>query len=170
MFIHIVKYNPNWPQEFAKESEKLKNILGDIVNHIHHIGSTAVPGLMAKPIIDMMLDVKNLNHLDNKTKEMENLGYEVMGELGIIGRRYFRKGGNHRTHQIHAFHSGDANLIRHLAFRDYLIEHKEIAQEYGELKFKIAQKCNHDIEKYCDEKEPFVQLHEAKALKWYEKR
>jgi len=141
----------------------------DNLNHIYHIGSTAVPDLMAKPIIDIMLDVKNLSHLDEQTYLLENIGYEAKGELGIPGRRYFRKGGDNRTHQIHAFQSGDSNLIRHLAFRDYLIAHKEIAEEYGKLKFEIAQRCNNDIELYCDEKDAFVQKHEKRALKWIEK-
>lgn len=167
MLVTVVEYNPLWGELFNEEAEQLKFILGDIANHIYHIGSTAVPGLMAKPIIDIMLDVISLKHLDVKNEAFEKLGYEVKGEFGIPGRRYFRKGGDHRTHQIHAFKSGDSNLIRHLVFRDYLIAHKKTANEYGKLKFDIAKKCNNDIEKYCDEKDSFVKHHEAKALEWY---
>ena len=167
MIVKIEKYNPNWVQQFKKESKELENQLGSIVRYIYHIGSTAVPDLMAKPIIDIMLDVKSLTDLDNQSQKLEKIGYEVMGELGIKGRRYFRKGDNNRTHQIHAFKSEDPNLIRHLAFRDYLIKHKSIADKYGELKRNITEGCNNDIEKYCDEKEPFVKHHESIALKWY---
>ena len=170
MTVTVVEYNPNWVNEFLIESSKLKDVLGDIVNNIHHIGSTAVPGLMAKPIIDIMPEVTDLGLLDAKSNEMEKLGYEVMGAFGIPGRRYFRKGGDHRTHQIHAFKSGDPNLIRHLAFRDYLIAHEQIAKEYGELKFSIARSINNDIERYSDEKDPFIKHHEMKALKWYKNR
>lgn len=170
MIVKVVPYNPDWPNKFEQEAIQLKAILRAELQHIHHIGSTAVPGLLAKPIIDMMLEVKELNQLDAKNTEMENLGYEVMGAYGIPGRRYFRKGGNHRTHQIHAFASGDPNLKRHMAFRDYLIAHQAIADAYGTLKLEIANRCNNDMEQYCDEKDPFVQLHEAKALKWYEQR
>lgn len=169
MIVKVVDYNPNWPNKFKAESEKLQTILGDIAINIYHIGSTAVPNLMAKPIIDIMLDVSSLDLLDTKTLKIENLDYEAMGELGIAGRRYFRKGGDDRTHQIHAFHSSDPNIIRHLAFRDYLIEHKNIAKEYGKLKFEIAKRCNNDIEKYCDEKDSFVQYHEQEALIWLKK-
>ncbi|MEL6143497.1 MAG: GrpB family protein, partial [Bacteroidota bacterium] len=110
MIVKVVHYNPNWPNEFDKEAAKLVLTLGDIVQNLHHIGSTAVPGLMAKPIIDMMPEVSSLELLDAKSEQMESLGYEVMGELGIPGRRYFRKGGDNRTHQIHAFLSGDPNV------------------------------------------------------------
>lgn len=167
MLITVVKHNPNWVNEFKSESKKLQDLLGDIISHIHHIGSTAVPNLMAKPIIDIMLDIRDLDRLDTKSAGMKNLGYEVVGEGGITGRRYFRKGGDNRTHQIHAFKSGDPNLIRHLVFRDYLKAHKKIAEEYGKLKLSIALRCNNDIEQYCDEKDDFVKYHEAKALKWY---
>lgn len=167
MRITVVEYNPNWPKQFEDECYKLQYILGEVVNNIHHIGSTAVPGLTAKPIIDILLDVYRLDELDSKIEKMEALRYEAMGEFGISGRRYFRKGGDKRTHHIHAFQSGDPNLIRHLVFRDYLIEHQKIAKEYGELKLHIATICNNDNEKYCDEKDSFVQYHEAQALQWY---
>jgi len=168
MLVNVHPYHPNWPNDFLSESKKIKAILGDLLIDIHHIGSTAVPNLMAKPIIDMMPEVSDLDLLDTKSKAFEDLGYEVMGELGILGRRYYRKGGDNRTHQIHAFKTGDVSLVRHLAFRDYLIAHPIIAKEYGDLKFQIAQHCNHDIEQYCDEKDPFVQYHEKLALVWYE--
>ena len=170
MFIRVVPYNPRWPKDFEEEASSIQRILGAILEHIHHIGSTAVPGLQAKPIIDIMLEVSDLEQLDAKNSDMERLGYEPMGELGIARRRYFRKGGDNRTHQIHAFPKGDPHVLRHLAFRDYLIAHPRVAKEYGALKFDIAQRCNHDIEQYCDEKDPFVEVHEKKALAWYGKR
>lgn len=167
MIIVVVDHDPEWAKEFEKESEILQHILGDILINIHHIGSTAVPGLMAKPIIDILLDVTDLDRLDSKRQAFENLGYEVMGEMGIPGRRYFRKGGDKRTHHIHAFKSGDPNLTRHLAFRDYLMEYKDVAEEYGTLKFNIAKRIKNEIEKYSDQKDAFVKFHEARALKWY---
>ena len=167
MYIKVVAYDPNWPHEFEKEAKEIQFALGDVALQIHHIGSTSVPGLLAKPVIDIMLEVSNLDALDAQSNEMKKLGYEVMGEYGIAGRRYFRKGGDNRTHQIHAFLEGDDNIVRHIAFRDYLIAHSKIAQDYGELKFKIAQNCNNDIDNYCDAKDPFIQYHEPLALKWY---
>ena len=170
MIIKVVKYNPDWVRQFELESSQLKKMLGDELVHIHHIGSTAVPGLQAKPVIDIILEVRAIQNLDNRKIQFEALGYEVMGEYGIPGRRYFRKGGDHRTHHIHAFQVDDSNILRHLAFRDYLIEHDEIAKEYGALKVLIAKRCNNNNEQYCDEKDAFVKEHEQKALAWYGKK
>ncbi len=170
MKVIVLNYNPQWVQEFEMESEKLNLQIGTVLNNVYHIGSTAVPGLMAKPIIDIMLAVSDLSELDRQSFKLENMGYEALGENGIAGRRYFRKGGENRTHQIHAFQSGDANLMRHLAFRDYLIAHKKIADEYGALKFEIAQSCQNDIEKYCDEKDAFIKHQEALAMNWQQER
>jgi GrpB-like predicted nucleotidyltransferase (UPF0157 family) len=168
MIVKVVPYDPAWVQAFEKEAAILQDLLGPVLNAVHHIGSTSVPGLMAKPIIDIMLDVTDLGMLDAKNKEFEALGYEVMGEMGIPGRRYFRKGGDHRTHQIHAFQAGDSNLERHLAFRDYLIAHEEVARAYGALKYEIAQRAENDIETYWQAKDPFIKQHEALALAWYQ--
>jgi len=170
MIVTVVAYNPTWADEFEREASRLNVLLQGFAQNIHHIGSTSVPGLMAKPIIDILLEVSDLERLDAKKVQMKQLGYEAMGEYGIPGRRYFRKGGDRRTHHIHAFVSGDPHLKRHLAFRDYLIAHKAIAKAYGTLKLGIVQKCNNDIGTYCDLKDPFIKLHEQKALAWYEKR
>ena len=167
MKVIVVPYNSEWPKLFQNEAIKIQKALGNIINEIHHIGSTSVPDLMAKPIIDIMLDVTSLDLLDDSSHRLENLGYESMGEMGIPGRRYFRKGGYYRSHQIHAFQSGDPNLDRHLAFRDYLTAHKNIANEYGQLKFNIAKECSDDIDKYWKTKDPFIKHHEALALDWY---
>lgn len=167
MIVKVVEYNSKWPIDFKNESEKIHDILGVIANHIYHIGSTSVPGLKAKPIIDIMLEVTSFDALDSKAAAFEGLGYEVKGEFGMARRRYFRKGGMHRTHQIHAFESGDSHIIRHLAFRDYLIVNKNIANEYGALKSDLAKTCNNDINRYGDRKDEFVKYHEGKAVAWY---
>ncbi len=169
MRIEVKDHNPQWIEEFNSESEKLRNNIGEVIVKIHHIGSTSVSGLKAKPIIDIMLEVTDLISLDNKRTHFENMKYEVMGEMGIPRRRYYRKGGDNRTHQIHAFASGDSHLVRHLAFRDYLRSHKEIADEYGKLKAEIALLANNDIERYCDLKDAFIKHHEALALTWYKR-
>ncbi|MEL6658238.1 MAG: GrpB family protein [Bacteroidota bacterium] len=167
--ITVVDYNPRWPQAFEQEAALLRQALSDALVEIHHIGSTSVPGLAAKPIIDILPEVHDLALLDARAPQMEALGYEVMGEFGIPGRRYFRKGGDERTHHVHAFLAGDAHAIRHLAFRDYLIAHPEVAQAYGQLKREVAQRSNNNIETYGDGKDPFIKIHERKALEWYAK-
>lgn len=167
---HIVvkEYNANYPLKFEEEKKLIIPILKENLVEIFHIGSTAVPGLKSKPIIDIMISVNSLEKVDKKQREFENIGYEYLGEFGIKGRRYLRKGGDERTHQIHIFHKDDKNnLIRHLAVRDYLIAHKDIANEYGELKEKLALSYPYDIDGYCDGKEEFVRQLERNALIWY---
>ena len=167
---HIVvkEYNKDYPLMFEKEKEKLVKILDDNLVAIYHIGSTAVPKLKSKPIIDIMISVNSLEEVDNKQKELENIGYEYLFEFGIKGRRYLRKGGDERTHQIHIFHKNDTyNLTRRLAFKDYLLTHEDKVKDYGELKSKLALKYPFDIEKYCDGKEEFVKAIEIEALDWY---
>ena len=163
--IEVIDYDSSWPQRFEAERDLLRLTLGEVAVLVHHIGSTAVPGLAAKPIIDILLEVTDLAELDLLAPDMEALGYQPRGEFGIPGRRYFRKGGHERTHQVHAFLAGDFNVARHLAFRDYLRSNPAIAQDYGELKKKVARTCDNDIGKYCDGKDAYVKRHEAIAVK-----
>ena len=165
--IEVHKYDPSWPKRFDAEKNLLWRILGDVVIAIHHIGSTSVPGLDAKPIIDILIEVTDLSALDALGNEMQAIGYESKGEYGIPGRRYFQKGGDDRTHQVHAFKYGDDNVTRHIAFRDYLRSHPAIAEEYAVLKKSIAETCDNDIDKYCDGKDAFVKHHEAIAMQLY---
>lgn len=166
MKIEVVPYRPEWPAAFEAEEKAILGLSLPGVINIHHIGSTAVEGLSAKPIIDIMIEAQSLEELDQNKKRIESLGYEAMGAFGIVGRRYYRKGVDDRTHQIHAFQISDPNLCRHLAFRNYLREYPEIRKEYAALKERVASECDHDINEYCDGKNDFIQLHEAKALDW----
>ncbi|MFD3262213.1 GrpB family protein [Paenibacillus lentus] len=168
MKITIVEYDSNWTTEYLKEEQAIKEILQDDLVNSFHIGSTSVPGLKAKPIIDILLVVNDIGGLDNFSAQFENLGYEVMGEFGIKGRRYFRKGGDDRTHQIHAFQYDHIQEIeRHLSFRDYLRQNPKICKEYGDLKSELADKYPTDIESYGDGKDDFVKKVEKEALKWH---
>lgn len=168
--IRVVDYDPQWPQLFREEAEQIRAILGDNAVAIHHIGSTAVPGLKAKPVIDILPVVQELDAVDALNGQFETLGYECLGEFGIPGRRYYRKGGDDRTHQIHLFSVNSTEEIRrHLAFRDYLRSHPQAAAAYGELKSKLAARFPEDIDGYCDGKGPFVQSLEQVALHWYDR-
>jgi site-specific DNA recombinase len=150
LFIRVVPYDPFWEVEYENESQKIKNILKDILVEVYHIGSTAVKGLAAKSIIDIMPVVTNISLVDKHNKEFVAIGYECMGEFGIEGRRYFRKGGDNRTHQIHIFEqSNHKDINRHIAVRDFLRTHPDIALEYGELKMERAYRFSEDIEGYC---------------------
>lgn len=116
--VRVVDYNPIWPRLFRAEARLIEDILKDNLVQIFHIGST----FKAKPIIDSIPVVRSIEQVDENTSQFEAIGYEAMGELGIPGRRYFRKGGENRTHQIHAFqYDNIKDIIRHLAFRNYAI-------------------------------------------------
>jgi len=119
--IIVVDYDPCWEQKYLAEAETIRAILGENCTAIFHIGSTAVKGLKAKPIIDIMPVVRDIAAVDEKQGAFEGIGYEYLGEFGMARRRYLRKGGDERTHQVHIFQETDrANIERHLAVRDFL--------------------------------------------------
>jgi len=161
--VEVVSYNSNWKKMYKRESEKIKNTLNDIIIDIHHIGSTAIPGIKAKPVIDILAEVKDIEAVDQYNHEMEELGYEVMGEYGIPKRRFFRKGGNKRTHHIHIFQAGNEEIERHINFKEYLITHPDKRREYSKLKEKLANKYTYDVESYTNGKSDFIKEIDRKA-------
>lgn len=165
--IIVTAHDAEWKIKFEEEAKIIRHILKDNCIAVYHIGSTSVPGLKAKPIIDIMPIVSNIQEVDLIASEFKKIGYEYLGEFGIPGRRYLRKGGDERTHQIHIFGAtNQADSERHLAVRDYLCTHKEIADEYGKLKEKLAKDFPYDIEAYCDGKDEFMKELEQVALSW----
>ncbi|WNO09933.1 GrpB family protein [Teredinibacter sp. KSP-S5-2] len=166
--ILIVPYNNSWPKLFEQEKELIFKSIPVEIYRIHHIGSTSVKGLPSKPIIDILLEIKKIETLDKLNNYFERIGYECLGEYGIKGRRYYQKGGDDRTHQIHAFSTNSTHVISHLAFRDYLIANKDIAEEYENVKSKAAEACNNDIGVYCDLKNEFIVKHEKLAVDWWQ--
>src|SRR5262245_27984990 len=121
MIIRVVPYDTGWPAQYEAEAKRIRDAVGVVGVRVYHIGSTAVPGLRAKPIIDILLEVSDLAALDARARRLEALGYEAKGEFGIPGRRYFRRDNElgARTHQVHAFDADSPQAARHLAFRDY---------------------------------------------------
>jgi len=169
--IRVEPHRDSWKQDFEIEAVKIRSALGATLVILHHIGSTAIPGIYAKPIIDILAKVISLEALDANPGGMRSLGYEAMGEFGIPGRRYFRKDDSSgvRTHHVHAFARESPQIARHLAFRDYLISHPRTAQAYSELKRELVPKCNGDIEAYMAGKDPFIKEVEYKALDWWQR-
>ena len=161
--IEIVPFSPLWADMFVREQKVLAGILGPTA-HIHHIGSTAVWGLAAKPIIDILVEVPSVEQLDSQTREFRALGYEPRGENGIPGRRYFVKGSPGRTHQVHAFPSESHDVRRHLALRDFLRTNDEARDAYAAVKYHAVAECCNDIHAYVALKSDFVRLLEAQAL------
>ena len=165
--VEVVEYSPNWATDFEQEKSKLANALGEIAINIEHIGSTSIVGLCAKPIIDILIEVSCLKAVDEKNSQLEQLVYRVRGENSITGRRYFDKGGDNRTHHVHVFLTGDENLIRHRAFKHYLVAHPNALKAYADIKKQAASNCNHDISAYMAMKNDFIQTHEKLAVKWF---
>ena len=167
--IIVTEYTHLWKNKYKEESLLIRNILADNCIAIYHIGSTSVEGLAAKPIIDIMAVVRSLEKVDIIAEKFSDIGYEYLGEFGIEGRRYLRKGGDERTHQIHIFQADDWNNIeRHLAFRDFMRTHEKEREEYARIKMELARKFPYDIDGYCDGKENFVREMEEIAISQFD--
>ncbi|HEX6806479.1 MAG TPA: GrpB family protein [Gemmatimonadaceae bacterium] len=166
--IVLVPYDPRWPDAFAREAAQLAQSLGDVPLELHHMGSTAVPGILAKPVIDMLLIVPQVEALDARGAAFASVGYEAMGEFGIVGRRYFRKDDHtgRRTHQVHAFSAGSLDIVRHLDFRDYVRAHSDVRDAYAALKQRLAAECVDDMQCYSEGKTSFIRDIERRAAIW----
>ena len=165
--IEVSDYDPNWANEFEKEATNLKKIFGGELLEIQHIGSTSIPGMDAKPIIDILMVAQDIQKIDCFNQKMQYAGYSPKGENGIPGRRFFIKGDElHHTHHLHVFQKGHADVVRHLNFRDYLIAHPEEANEYSHLKKALANRYPLDIDSYQSGKEQFIRDIDRKAKVW----
>ncbi|HAT7071723.1 TPA: GNAT family N-acetyltransferase [Legionella pneumophila] len=161
--IKVVPYDSSWSMQFEQEAEQIKKALGNNCIDIHYIGSTSVPGLAAKPVIDMIPVVLDLSKVDSVNTAMRTLGYEAKGEYGIPFRRYFQKGDNQRTHHAHVFELGNFEIERHLKFRDWMRSHPEDREAYARLKQELARQYSDDITAYCLGKEDFIVIIDKKA-------
>lgn len=156
--IVVVPYNPAWADIYRVEAEEIQRALGHNCVEIHHIGSTSVPGLAAKPIIDILPVVRDIAAVDAARSAMEALGYQAMGEHGIPMRRFFQKGNENRTHNVHIYEQGNPEIARHLKFRDWLCTHPEDRDAYAHLKEELAKRYPADIFAYTLGKEAFVAM------------
>jgi len=166
--VEVVPHNSEWQNLFQTEAKAIAKILKPNSVEIYHIGSTSIPSIYAKPIIDILVAVEDIDRVDSQNRSMENLGYRAKGEFGISGRRFFRKDNSEgkRTHHVHIFATNSVQISRHLAFRDYLTAHPLLAQQYSDLKCELAQKYPHDINSYMDGKDGFIKDIDRQAAKW----
>ncbi|MCT4780209.1 MULTISPECIES: GrpB family protein [Exiguobacterium] len=162
----VIPYQTSWADEFEQEAVRLRTVFGERLLAVHHIGSTSVPGLSAKPILDILPVVDSLDGIEAFDVAMEQIGYEAKGEFGMPGRRYYRKGGDDRTHHIHLYASGNPEITRHVIFRDYLREHPDEVEAYSEIKEQLANQYPEDIDAYIVGKNTFVKALERRALVW----
>ncbi len=152
----IIPYTSEWRRIFETEEILLLAKLGKLVLDIQHVGSTAIPGMLAKPIIDIAIAVTDFDKARVSIPLMEGLGYEYRAEQGIPRRHMFARG-NPRTFHVHMLEIESLEWQNHLLFRDYLCQHPDAAKEYAQLKLQLATQYPQDRVAYTDGKAPFIQ-------------
>ena len=163
--ITVHDYDPGWPNRFGEERRCLLGALGSIVVGIEHTGSTAVPGLEAKPIIDISVSVSQLPLEERHVAALQEIGYEYLAECGVPGRLYFRKREPHGFN-VYVLQQESSLWDHNLLFRDYLQAHPDEARRYGSLKRKIARQAPHDLRLYTDRKGRFICRTLERAREW----
>lgn len=156
--VWLSEFRPEWSSMFISAADEIKSILKDNCLQAHHIGSTAIPNIYAKPIIDVLVVVQDINLVDSLNNKFNELGYICKGEYGIPGRRYYWKFRNIRTHNIHLFEYKSREIARYLAFKDFLITHPDFGQAYSFIKQSLAEVFTHDIDNYVNGKASFIQM------------
>ena len=163
----IAAWTEEWGKQYLIEKSLLEAVFKDNLVHIFHIGSTSIPTIgYAKPIIDILIVVNNIDKVDLYNNQMLALDYVPKGENGIEGRRYFSKGKNQKTHHVHIFQTGHEHIKIHLDFKAYLIKNPVEAKKYGDLKVILKNQYPNNHEKYQEGKQNFVNELVVKAQRW----
>lgn len=165
-YIKLVAHDPNWARLYEGEVGKLRVLLSGLIVSTDHIGSTAISGIKAKPVIDILIEVTCLRDLEKHNGDFKNLGYEVKGEYGIKGRRFFQKGGDERTHHLHIFESGNSEIERHRLFVAFMNAHPDKAADYEALKTALSIEHKNSAESYSQGKSAFIKAVDTEAVKW----
>lgn len=153
--VELQEYDPAWEESYARERERIAAALGDLVLEIHHIGSTSVPGLAAKPIIDILVVMEGLEDAKTCIAPLAELGYTFIDHPENVARRYFRKGVP-RSHHLHIVAAGSAEHRDPLDFRDALRADPDLLAAYASLKSALAAAHRHDRSGYTENKSDFV--------------
>ena len=174
-FIEVIDHDPGWAVCFEQERDLLKPVFGKALVEVHHIGSTAVPGLQAKPIIDILAEVASGTDVIAFYPQMEALGYNCRGECldaeipGTPGRYYFSKNKEGiRYAHVHVCHEGHAQICELIALRDFLRAHPEEAARYGALKLQLAGRYPYANLDYMRRKDGLVRELVASAVEWWQ--
>jgi GrpB-like predicted nucleotidyltransferase (UPF0157 family) len=155
--VEIADYDPGWPAAFAALRDRLTAALGPLAQRTEHVGSTAVPGLPAKPVIDLDVVIATRADLPEVIARLAALGYRHEGDLGITGREAFASPAAAPAHHLYVCTADSRELASHLAFRDYLRTHPEQARAYADLKRSLAAQFRSDRDAYSRSKAPFVE-------------
>jgi GrpB-like predicted nucleotidyltransferase (UPF0157 family) len=165
--VELIQYDPAWAENARREAARLTAATGELVITVHHIGSTAIPGMHAKPILDLIPVVLSLAKFENCRSVIERLGYAWWGEYGLPGRRYCTLDDpltGRRTVQLHCYEQDSSQITRHLAFRDYLRSHPDLVREYDAEKGRCRDLHPLDSHAYSDCKDAWIRRIEAQAL------
>ncbi len=167
----LAPHDPAWAEMAAAEGARLAGVLGETLIAAHHIGSTAIPGIAAKPVVDLMPVVHGLERLGARRCDIEALGYLWRGAFGIEGRRYcvLERDGK-RVFHVHFYAEGNANIARQLAFRDYLLAHPDEAQAYETIKREAASAHPNNSMAYNEHKSGWIRACQQRAEAWAARR
>ena len=152
----VVDYDPKWPTVFEQLRDHIWPVVRDVALSIEHIGSTSVPGLAAKPIIDLSIVVPSDAEVPLAVERLATLSYAHRGNLGIEGREAFKRPDGWPRHNLYLCPKDSLGLKNPLAVRDYLRVHSDRAQAYGALKKQLAAQCPDDIDRYVEGKTDFI--------------
>lgn len=154
----VVPYDYGWKEEFQKIKLHLERALENSILAVEHVGSTSVEGLSAKPIIDIDIVIKNYDNFSDVKSRLEGLGYYHEGDLGIKDREAFGYTEKHEfmLHHLYVCPQNSQELKRHIAFRDYLITHKEDRDNYSKIKLQASKEYPTDIDSYIETKSPYI--------------
>lgn len=163
--IFLVPYDPTWPLKFEEEKKLIETTIGDfIIGRVHHIGSTSIPGLSAKPVIDILVGVESLEKSSPCIETLSQIQYCYFPYKADQEHWFCKPSPEHRTHHLHLIPTTHPEFIAKLAFRDYLINHEDARNEYDKLKTKLAGEFRNDREAYTEAKKKFVDEIVAQAL------
>lgn len=166
--VTLVAHDPTWQAAFAYEGADIRVACSGVISRVHHVGSTSIPGILAKPTIDILGETADFERVQAKTLHLAEIGYEALGPYGMEGRRYFRKrdqSGKHTFH-LHVFEESSPHLERMISFRDYLIAHPKIAKDYSDLKRRLVSENSFTRAAYVEGKDPFIREVERSAVAW----
>lgn len=168
---HIETYNPDWQEQFEAQKAELQSILGDEAIRIEHMGSTAVPGLAAKPQIDVLVEVRNLETIPSFYDAMETVGYQPKGDYTMTGEEYFTldNADGIRLASVHMYPSDHPEVAFQINFREYLKSHPDEVNDYGALKLSLQKRFPNDYKAYGKGKEQYVNDLRTRVQVWANK-
>ena len=157
VIVELDNFNEEWAFEYELEAKLLKEVLGDRLLEIHHVGSTSIKGLKAKPVIDILIAIESLENISEIEELLKDYDYSNRGHQGVEDRYFFAKGPEEsRTHYIHFVELKNNTYYNLVLFKKYLLEHEEYIQKYCELKQELAEKYPDERKKYTAGKSEFI--------------